>query len=869
MSDILNASLDLSKLYKTLTLAEESFPFNYTVKSSPCPQSKIKVRTEYTSGELELGNMVSIEIPRTGINILSYLKVDLSGFATTSNDIGDVHLGFGGVIFLFRKIELVMSDTIICTLLPHDILATILSLPESERDSMLSAVGSNASSPFKNLFLPLYFSCYEELQNSIDTKELQQFNINVYFTDSIYDICWSAMPDSNTALPTNSLVLLSNLNMAIGMLPNGRIQTVSYGDMSSILQIIFTGVFTIDAINYNTYSIFSPSTQMYLSPYGQTSTVCNWLNPSNGIYLFNDNGTVGQGIQLSSLLGEKVSFVSNIGNVTQILQTTSTEHINTLTLNSTICIRANNGNFLVMAGEPNYYESAGTNSLPVAATTATYQFRITYLSELMLIQGRLGYQTTLQSVAYPARAFGVTNSTIPQGGSFIGISNCNFSTANVFATMCFFPIEGSYNFIIGEVSFLSYLDGNLNGSMQINNSALIEIRLSTQMNEWSVYECSPNNETFQSIDTFVPTSLSLESIFVVPQQPDYFEMQKQQFKLPKSLETLWSSSEREIPTPEYYSSQINNYNNSTQFGINYSGKYMQADAHGASNYVVLTLPPSQPDWRVWGAFYANFYQDVVTFGDNYIRMQFYLNDSYHLTPNYVTMGLLNGNLGWTETGTSVNSFSGVNTFILIPYTSGISLIHIGTGSPIYWTGEAGSPFALNPQNHICTFDIKAINASNDVVFNVPINTKKLVHSTQIMVRLKISNVNKTPLASSIGIDGNYVPISSVEFSGDSEILLKYDATELQVMQSREYNRFHSRNNSSNTFDNIYTVEYGMYKSKTQNSGGINFNNLRDAQLKVVLKDAVIGNYELIVVHNYWKFMETDGGDMKMSTSYDY
>jgi hypothetical protein len=199
----------------------------------------------------------------------------------------------------------------------------------------------------------------------------------------------------------------------------------------------------------------------------------------------------------------------------------------------------------------------------------------------------------------------------------------------------------------------------------------------------------------------------------------------------------------------------------------------------------------------------------------------------------------------------------------------VALIYMQSGNPIYWSGEAGSPFSLLPQNHICVFDINPINSSNVVVFDVPINCKKLVHSTEIMVRLLINNTNKTPLASAAGIDGNYVEISSVELSGDSEILLKYDATELQVMQSRSYNRFHSRLNASNTFDNIYTIQYGMYASKTQNSGGINFNNLRDAKLKVTVKDTLLVNYELIVVHNYWKFMETDGGDMKMSTSYDY
>ena len=68
---------------------------------------------------------------------------------------------------------------------------------------------------------------------------------------------------------------------------------------------------------------------------------------------------------------------------------------------------------------------------------------------------------------------------------------------------------------------------------------------------------------------------------------------------------------------------------------------------------------------------------------------------------------------------------------------------------------------------------------------------------------------------------------------------------------------------------MYTIQYGLYDSITQNSGALNFNDLDDARMKVIVNGVPYGEYELIVLHNYWKFMETDGSDGKMTSSYDY
>ena len=695
MSDILNASLKLSKLYKTLTNADESFPFNYTIKPSPCPQSKVKVSQKEYTGTLGFGKSVNILIPRTGINILSYIKINLSG-------VGDINLGFGGIIYIVKKIDFMQNDTIIQTLLPEDILATILALPESIRNGILSACGSNASSPFTDLYIPLYLSAYDSLQNAIDTKELQQCSINIEFCDSIDDIAWTTQTDFTYTYIIKSLFLSSNPTIGLGMLPNGKVESVLTSDINSTLQLIPGPQITIDGTLYHQYQIYSSITKKWLTPYGQTSIntpPIYWMTDpigANGPFFYNDNGAIGVGIYLPSFPNESVKFVSYSGNAS-----------------------------------------------PLAGNTG--------------------------------------------------------------------PIT-------------------------------------------------------RSIDTYIPSFISLESVFVIPQEPNYFEMQKMQFKLPKPLTTLWSCSEREILKPEYIISLKSSFMPNTQFTVGYNGQFLNLYPENAN--IELT------DYVLsWCTFTLNIYKDFARFGDDNLHVRFW---SYPAVSGqaWCSITINNNILSW------VNSIiyppdNNSTRFTIVPNGNGVSLLWDGNGDSqtLYPTGIEASPFSTTqptPTTQPAIFDIEPLDQSNTIEFNVPINCKKLVHSTNFMVKpINNINTNKTPLASNAGMDGNYIAIDSIELIINSETIWKYDTTEVQVMQSREYNRFHSKLNRSNTFDNIYTVQYGLYSSITQNSGAINFNDVKDGRFKVVAKGLQLGDYELIVVHNYWKFMETDGSDGRMSSSYDY
>ena len=110
--------------------------------------------------------------------------------------------------------------------------------------------------------------------------------------------------------------------------------------------------------------------------------------------------------------------------------------------------------------------------------------------------------------------------------------------------------------------------------------------------------------------------ISLESVFVIPQEPNYFEMQKMQFKLPKPLTTLWSCSEREILKPEYIISLKSSFMPNTQFTIGYNGQFLNLYPENAN--IELT------DYVLsWCTFTLNIYKDFARFGDDNLHVRFW------------------------------------------------------------------------------------------------------------------------------------------------------------------------------------------------------------------------------------------------------
>ena len=213
-------------MYKTLVDADARFPFNYTIRPSPIAQSKMKLSTSVYDGTLAYGQTISIAIPRAGLNVLSYLKVTMSGS-------GPASLGFGGILYSCKQINLCPNDTIIETLVPEDILSRILKEPHSIRDALLFACGSNQVAPFGVLYVPLYFTCYEQLENALDAKFLQSLRVDITFCNSVYDIMWTASPDASIATSTY------NANgFQIGMFEDGSVRSVYPGDVHSNLEMV-------------------------------------------------------------------------------------------------------------------------------------------------------------------------------------------------------------------------------------------------------------------------------------------------------------------------------------------------------------------------------------------------------------------------------------------------------------------------------------------------------------------------------------------------------------------------------------------------------------------------------------------------------
>src|SRR3989344_6032878 len=256
MSDIINFSLDISPLNKTLLNAGVSDPYKAKVYPTPIPFAKIQIPV-LANGSLGYGSTVRIDFPRSGNNILSYLKVNLSGEVSNMQVIVPallptetfvVKLGFAGIIYLFKSIKLFQGDVLIETILPEDTLARILSDTTNARQANLNAVGSTLSYPFGNLFYPLYFTCFEQLKNSIDTKVLQQFTLVMELANSIYDIAYT--PSANVTISTTKILDYQDNTRAIGFYSDDSVRTILASDPRSLVQYVTYGNVVITGRNY-------------------------------------------------------------------------------------------------------------------------------------------------------------------------------------------------------------------------------------------------------------------------------------------------------------------------------------------------------------------------------------------------------------------------------------------------------------------------------------------------------------------------------------------------------------------------------------------------------------------------------------------
>ena len=699
MSDIINSASDMSPLNKKLMAVGLTNPFRAKVYPTPIPSAKIQLSVPY-NGTLGFNTTIKIDVPRAGNNILSYLKVNLSGEATS------VSLGFAGIIFLFKSIKLFQGDVEIETILPEDTLARILSGSTSNRQGNLNAVGSFASYPFGNLFYPLYFSCFEKLKNSLDTKVLQQFTLVLEFCSSIYDIAYTPVADATLA--TTKILDYQDNTYALGFFSDDTVRTILASDQRALVLYTTNGTVAINAVNYTKVTIYSVCQLKYFTPYGLSSTIYYWY--------------------LSQVVAPAL-----------------------------------------------YY--ADVDSAP----------------------------TTIVGTV---------------------------STTKIVGNLTLYPIT---LFMASPV----YIPANVNSN--------------------------------SSIDRIVPTLVELENIMVIPQQPNLYLQEKEQFKTKKPLLSLWNDNDREIN----FSSFTKNVNDNivsgaqppaTAFTIySYSyGKYLEV-AFGNAEAINLNA-------NLNGELTTFYIANLATSANGLVSCSLNAFDS--VNTDYFELGLDGTNTELWFFPDAVNPPGAVRWNIL-PIENGVMLQHIATGKLLYWNNNVNQPFTTVQPVGIppAVFLIEPINhAFDEMTFEVPINSRKLVHSTRFMVKqlTDLSVINKTPLATAnIPIDGHYVAIDSVEFYVDNELVWKKSASEFNAMTNRDYNKIQTNWNSNNTLDNIFTHEYGLTVSLTENSGAINFNYLTDAKFKVKCKDLSFGKYKLTVIHNVWNEFSTDGSDGKMILVHGY
>jgi hypothetical protein len=147
-------------------------------------------------------------------------------------------------------------------------------------------------------------------------------------------------------------------------------------------------------------------------------------------------------------------------------------------------------------------------------------------------------------------------------------------------------------------------------------------------------------------------------------------------------------------------------------------------------------------------------------------------------------------------------------------------------------------------------------ADSIVEFKMRIDTKKLVHAMHIFVK-KVGNLG-----------GDFENIENIKLQAMGTTLISVDGLELQIMQSRNWNRFNTKVDTSGANDNIYTLYFGLDDSMIENSGAIAFQSLNDPYIIVRARVQTTGTYKLKVVSNCWNIINIDGTSGEITRSLD-
>ena len=169
-----------------------------------------------------------------------------------------------------------------------------------------------------------------------------------------------------------------------------------------------------------------------------------------------------------------------------------------------------------------------------------------------------------------------------------------------------------------------------------------------------------------------------------------------------------------------------------------------------------------------------------------------------------------------------------------------------------------APLSMLWNNQEKNEDVQAVCTLEDsiVEFRMPITTKKLVHSMHIFVK-KVGN---------LGAD--FENVEHITLQAMNTSLIEVDGLELQVMQSRAWNRFNTKVDVSGANDNIYTLYFGLDDSLIENSGAIAFQSLNDPVIIVRARVKTVGTYKLKVISNCWNIVNIDGTSGEITRSLD-
>lgn len=190
--DILNKTLQNSPLYKALVQASQSNKFLYTIKSSPAPFAKTNVRVN-SRIQASLNRDWSFLVPSQGLLAVAYIRVQLNGIVAT-----DVTFCEGGGIYLINDhVDLVTKNMVIERQYNNAIMARINGMPTEQRDGSLSAVKSRVTvpagtdlskSPLAQIWIPLFFSAFEQPSNFLDTRFIENLEIKFKSSSSLSNI---------------------------------------------------------------------------------------------------------------------------------------------------------------------------------------------------------------------------------------------------------------------------------------------------------------------------------------------------------------------------------------------------------------------------------------------------------------------------------------------------------------------------------------------------------------------------------------------------------------------------------------------------------------------------------------------------------